>query len=83
MKMRDYYFGNMEFGKMTIRMEKFEVCVINEIDEIKQFETMEEAEEYAQQNDTGDYIASAHDSIEILFSESCLFNGSLKVGDLP
>jgi len=81
--MRDYYFGNMEFGKATIGTQEFEICLIHEIDEVKQFDTMEEAEEYAQENDTGDYIASAHDSIEIVFAESCIWNGSLNLGDLP
>ena len=75
--MRDYYFGNMEFGKMTIRMEEFEVCVINEIDEVKQFDSDEEAEKYAEENDTLEYIASAHDSIVIFFAESCIWDGSL------
>jgi tRNA A37 threonylcarbamoyladenosine dehydratase len=80
--MRDYYFGTMEFGKATIGTHEFEICLIHEIDEVKQFETMEEAEEYAQKNGTGDYIVSAHDSIEIVFSESCLWNGSINTGVL-
>ena len=80
--MREYYFGNMEFGTATIHGNEFEFCMIHELDEIREFETMEEAEAFAQANGTGDYIVANHDSIDILFAESCLWNGSLKINPL-
>jgi len=80
--MRDYYFGNMEFGIATIHGNEFEFCMIHELDEIRKFETMEEAEAFAQANGTGDYIVANHDSIDILFAESCLWNGSIEINPL-
>jgi hypothetical protein len=40
---------------------------------------MEEAEAFAQANCTGDYIVANHDSIDILFAESCIWNGSIEL----
>jgi len=79
---RTYYFGNMEFGTATIWSNTFEFCMIHELEETREFETMEEAEMYAEANQTGDYIVANHDSIEILFAESCLWNGSLEINPL-
>jgi len=77
--MRSYYFGNMEFGTATIHSTTFEFCLIHEITEVRKFETVEEAEAFAQANHTGDYIVANHDSIDILFAESCIWNGSIEL----
>jgi hypothetical protein len=77
--MRAYYFGNMEFGEATIGTQTFEFCLIHEVDEVRYFDSMDDAEEYAQANGTGDYIAASHDSIDIVFAESCLWNGSIEI----
>ena len=80
--MRPYYFGDMEFGTATIHGNHFEFCVIHELHEVKQFESMDDAEMYAEANGTGDYIVANHDSIQILFAESCTWNGSLEINPL-
>jgi hypothetical protein len=79
--MRTYYFGNMEFGVAQIGTQKFEICLIHDLEEVNKFETMEEAEQYAQDHETGDYIVADHDSIEIVFANCCTFNGSLEIND--
>lgn len=80
--MRPYYFGDMEFGTATIHGNHFEFCLIHELHEVKQFENMDDAEMYAEANGTGDYIVANHDSIQILFAESCTWNGSLEINPL-
>lgn len=80
--MRTYYFGNMEFGTADIHGNEFEFCMIHDLEETREFETMEEAEMYAEANFTSDYIVANHDSIEILFAESCTWNGSLEINPL-
>ena len=80
--MRPYYFGDMEFGTATIHGNHFEFCLIHELHEVKQFEHMDDAEMYAEANGTGDYIVANHDSIQILFAESCTWNGSLEINPL-
>lgn len=80
--MRPYYFGDMEFGTATIQGNHFEFCLIHELHEVKQFENMDDAEMYAEANGTGDYIVANHDSIQILFAESCTWNGSLEINPL-
>jgi formylglycine-generating enzyme required for sulfatase activity len=80
--MRTYYFGNMEFGTANIHGNVFEFCMIHDLEETREFNSMEEAEMYAEANQTGDYIVANHDSIEILFAESCLWNGSLEINPL-
>lgn len=77
--MRDYYFGDMEFGTATIHGQSFDFCLIHDVEEVRGFETMEEAEMYAEANGTGDYIVANHDSIAIVFAESNLWNGSLEI----
>ena len=79
--MRSYYFGNMEFGTAIIGTHEFELCLIHDLEEVLQFETMEEAEQYAQDHGTGDYIVADHDSIEIVFANVCTYNGSLNIND--
>lgn len=76
---RTYYFGNMEFGTANIHGNTFEFCMIHDLEETREFDSMEEAEMYAEANQTGDYIVANHDSIEILFAESCMWNGSLEI----
>ena len=80
--MRAYYFGNMEFGTANIHGNTFDFCLIHDLDEVQYFESMEEAEMYAEANGTGDYIVANHDSIEILFAESCTWNGTLEINPL-
>ena len=80
--MRPYYFGNMEFGTATIHGNTFEFCLIHDLDEVREFASMEEAEMFAEANSTGDYIVANHDSIEILFAESCTWNGSIEINPL-
>lgn len=80
--MRPYYFGDMEFGTATIHGNTFEFCLIHELHEVKQFESMDDAEMYAEANGTGDYVVANHDSIEILFTEACTWNGSLEINPL-
>lgn len=80
--MRTYYFGNMEFGTATIHSTSFEFCLVHELEEVREFASMEEAEMFAQANSTGDYIVANHDSIEILFAEACIWNGSIEINPL-
>ena len=80
--MRPYYFGDMEFGTANIQGVTFEFCLIHEVHEVREFDSMEEAEMHAEANQTGDYIVANHDSISILFSECCLWNGSLEINPL-
>jgi hypothetical protein len=79
--MRTYYFGNMEFGTAKIGTQEFEICLIHDLEEVNKFETMEDAEQYAQDHGTGEYIVADHDSIEIVFANSCTYNGSLEIND--
>jgi hypothetical protein len=79
---RPYYFGDMEFGTANIHGNTFEFCLIHDVHEVREFDSMEEAEMYAEANQTGDYIVANHDSISILFAESCTWNGSLEINPL-
>jgi hypothetical protein len=72
----------MEFGTATIHGNTFEFCLIHDLDEVREFASMEEAEMFAEANSTGDYIVANHDSIEILFAESCTWNGSIEINPL-
>ena len=67
----------MEFGEATIGTQTFEICLIHDVEAVRYFDGMEEAEQYAQEHGTGDYIAANHDSIDIVFAESCIWNGSM------
>jgi len=80
--MRNYYFGNMEFGTADIHGNSFQFCLIHELQDVKPFPTGEEAEMYAEANDLGDYIVANPDSIEIVFAESCIWNGSIEIKPL-
>jgi hypothetical protein len=80
--MRTYYFGDMEFGLAKIHGTSFEFCLIHDVEEVRDFETVEEAEAFAETNGTGDYIVANHDSISIVFAETNLWNGSLEMNPL-
>ena len=67
--MKTYYFGNMEFGDFVKGDDYYPVALIHSVEEVKEFETEDEAEDYMFEHGYSGYVDSGSKNIEIYFKK--------------
>lgn len=65
--MATYYFGNMEFGDFVKGDDYYPVALIHSVEEVREFDTEEEADNYMVTNHYSGYVDANSKNIEIYF----------------
>jgi len=67
--MKTYYFGNMEFGDFVKGDDHYPVALIHSVEEVKEFETEDEADDYMVEHKYSGYIDANSKNVEIYFKK--------------
>lgn len=67
--MKTYYFGNMEFGDFVKGDDYYPIALIHSVEEVKEFETEDEADAYMVEHGYGGYIDTNTKNVEIYFKK--------------
>lgn len=67
--MKTYYFGNMEFGDFVKGDDYYPIALIHSVEEVKEFATEEEADDYMVEHKYSGYIDANSKNVEIYFKK--------------
>jgi hypothetical protein len=67
--MKTYYFGEMEFGDFMKGDDYYPIVLIHRVDEVREFETEEEADDYMVEHKFGGYCEATPNKLEIYFKK--------------